>query len=176
MVQFLRTKDTYRTAPGPTGTTVLRTPWHAHSRVWPTYSYFGVAALSTLLHALTLASYTCSVRAANRASLLTTVVMWAEHAANLGVWASAAAIYRAEKNKGGVSDDLWGWACSEGAQAIQAQFADDVDFERSCTTQSVAWFTGLAQAAAAVLTVVVYVFVFVRARGKKRGVAGKEAM
>jgi hypothetical protein len=173
-IQFLRTKDTYRIAPGPTGTPVLRTPWHANSRVWPTYSYLGVAALSTLLHAFTLASYACSVRAANRASLLTSVVVWAEHAGNLAVWIAAASMYRAEKDKNGVSDDLWGWACSKGARAIQAEFRVDVDFKRTCATQSAAWFTGLAQAGAGVLTVVVYVCVFLRARGKKRGVSGKE--
>ena len=175
-LEFQRTKTTHRPAPTPTGALTLRTPWHAHTRTWPTYAYLSVAALSTLLHILTLLSYFCSVRAANRASTLASAVVWAEHAATLGVWIAAASVYRAEKNRGGVSDDLWGWACSEGAQAIQAAFRDDVDFNRSCHMQSGAWGAGLAQVAAGGLTGVVYGFVFLRARGGRGGRGGKAGM
>lgn len=89
------------------------------------------------------------------------------------VWAVAAGMYRAEKDKGGKSDDLWGWTCSPAASSIQKEFADEVDFDRYCNVQSAGWFVGLAQVAAGVLTVVIYLLVL-RRRGSKRRVTGLE--
>lgn len=87
---------------------------------------------------------------------------------NIVVWVVAAGVYRNEKDKGGKSNDLWGWTCSPGARAIQKEFAGEVDFNRYCNVQSASWFVGLAQVGASVLSVVIYVLVIRRRGSKKR--------
>ena len=88
---------------------------------------------------------------------------------NLIVWSIAAGMYRNERNKGGKSNDLWGWTCSSGARLIQKEFVNEIDFNRFCNIQSASWYVGLAQVGASFLTVVIYVMVFMR-RGYKREV------
>ncbi|KAJ4984769.1 hypothetical protein SVAN01_09727 [Stagonosporopsis vannaccii] len=167
VIKFLTTQNTYRTVTTPSGTT-SRTAWHHDSRTWPTYSYFGVALLSTLLNFATVCSYAVSVSRANAVSVLTSTFSWIDMLGNLVVWAVAASVYRAEKDKGGKNDDLWGWTCSPAARAIQKEFANEVDFNRYCDVQSAGWFVGLAQVGAGLLTVVIYVLVIKRGVSKRR--------
>lgn len=168
VVKFLATKDTYRTVTSSSGAT-SRTAWHQDSRTWPTYSYFGVALLSTLLNFATVCSYAVSVSRANTVAVLTSTFSWLDMVGSVVVWAVAAGVYRAEKDKGGKSDDLWGWTCSAAARAIQKEFANEVDFDTYCNVQSAGWIVGLAQVGVGILTVGVYVLV-VRRRGSKRRV------
>ena len=44
-------------------------------------------------------------------------------------------LYRYEKSLHGKDNDLWGWACSNEATAIQTEFAGVVDFKAICTAQ-----------------------------------------
>jgi hypothetical protein len=129
--------------------------------------YFGVAAVSTLLNFITIFSYKYGVEKANTANYFTQAFSWVIMLGNLIVWSVAAGMYRSEMDKGGKSNDLWGWTCSAAAQAIQKEFAHEVDFDQYCNVQSVSWYVGLVQAGTALLTVVIYVMVFMRRRSKR---------
>jgi hypothetical protein len=131
--------------------------------------YLGVAAVSVLLNLVTMLSYKFGVGKANIASFITSIFSWVNILGNFVVWCVAAGIYRAEKDKNGKSNDIWGWTCSAGARAIQKEFVGDIDFGKYCNVQSVSWYIGIVQASAALLTVVIYVLVYLR-RGTKREV------
>jgi hypothetical protein len=167
LIKFTRTKNTYRPVTQPNGHTVTRTAWAKDTRAWPTWMYFSVAAISVLLNFLTIFSYRFGVDKANVASYVTSTFSWVVMLGNLIVWSVAAGMYRAEKDKGGKSNDLWGWTCSPAARAIQREFVGEVDFNRFCDVQSASWYAGLAQAGAALVTVAVYVMVLMRRRSKK---------
>ncbi|KAH7394232.1 hypothetical protein DE146DRAFT_661185 [Phaeosphaeria sp. MPI-PUGE-AT-0046c] len=169
LIKFEQTKDVYQTVV-VNGKPISRTAWAKDSRTWPTYVYFGVAAISTLLNAGTMLSYCCSVEKANVASYVTSTFSWIVLVGNLAVWAAAAAVYKKEKEKTvqGKHTDLWGWTCSGPAKQIQKEFAQQVDFNQYCVIQSASWYIGLAQVGAALLTIVIYVFVYMRTKSKKR--------
>ena len=135
LTKFLTTKDTYRTVTLADGTSHTRTAWAKNSRPWPTYMYFSVAAVSTVLHATTLLAYCCGVGKANTVNTVTSVFSWIVMLGNLGVWGAAVGVYRTQKDRHGISNDLWGWTCSEGASKIQADFEGVVDFDKYCSVQ-----------------------------------------
>lgn len=97
--------------------------------------YFGVAAVSVLLNFTTMFSYKFGIAKANVASVITSTFSWINLIGNFVVWCVAAGLYRAEKDKNGKSNDLWGWTCSAGARAIQKEFVGDIDFGRYCNVQ-----------------------------------------
>lgn len=135
LVKFYRTNTIYRNVTTATGETASRTAWAHDSKTWPTLMYFGVAAISMLLNFGTVFSYKFGVETANTASFVASLFSWVIMLGNLVVWSVAAGVYRAEKDKGGRSNDLWGWTCSAGARAIQKEFAGEVDFNQYCTVQ-----------------------------------------
>lgn len=112
-----------------------RTAWAKDSKVWPTYMYFGVATVSLVLNLIIIFSYKFGTKYANKAAVIATTFSWIVMAGNLIVWSVAASLYRTEKDKGGKSNDLWGWTCSPAAQKIQKEFAGEVDFDRFCNIQ-----------------------------------------
>ncbi|CAN9151693.1 unnamed protein product [Alternaria alternata] len=135
LYKFLSTRTIYRTVALPSGQSVSRTPWAHNTRAWPTYMYFGVAAVSVLLNFTTMFSYKFGIAKANVASVITSTFSWINLIGNFVVWCVAAGLYRAEKDKNGKSNDLWGWTCSAGARAIQKEFVGDIDFGRYCNVQ-----------------------------------------
>lgn len=136
LIKFEQTKDVHQTVI-VNGESISRTAWAKDSRTWPTYVYFGVAAISTLLNAGTMLSYCCSVEKANVASYVTSTFSWIVLMGNLVVWAVAAAVYKKEKERmvEGKHTDLWGWTCSGPARQIQREFAQQVDFNQYCVIQ-----------------------------------------
>jgi len=88
-----------------------------------------------VLNFAVLFSYKFGTAKANVASYVTSTFSWVVMAGNAVVWCVAAGLYRGEKDKGGKSDDLWGWTCSAGARAIQREFGGEVDYRRFCNVQ-----------------------------------------
>jgi hypothetical protein len=168
VVKFLQTQNIYRTVTHSDGSTTYRTAWAHDSKLWPTYSYFGVALISTILNFATIYSYRFGVGRANTASYVASIFSWADLLGNAGVWIAAAAVYRNEKDKHGKSNDLWGWTCSPAAQVIQKDFAGELDFNTYCSIQSASWYLGLARAGAALLTIVIYILVYRRKESKRK--------
>jgi hypothetical protein len=131
---FLTTHDIIRSV--PSGATVIeRGPWAHNTKLWPTIMYFTIALASVVLNMIMLVAYWMSVKAANRASLVVTWFDILVIAGNLGVWAAAVAVYKGEKDKEGVSNDLWGWSCSDAAANIQGSFDGVLNFNNLCNFQ-----------------------------------------
>jgi hypothetical protein len=173
LVKYLSTRTTFRPIALPDGETKTRTAWAQDSKTWPTYTYFAVALLSSTLHCATLLSHYFGTTAhGNTASYITSAYTWIELAGNLVVWGVAAGMYRAEKDRGGKSNDLWGWTCSAAARAVQKEFAQDVDFNAYCEMQSVSFYVGCVQVGNAVVVVGTYGLVWMRWRARKRVVGG----
>ncbi|KAK7192999.1 hypothetical protein DPSP01_005210 [Paraphaeosphaeria sporulosa] len=164
--KFLSTQNVYRDVTRD-GVTKHRTAWAKDSKVWPTWMYFLIAAISVVLNIVIIFAYKFGIDKANKAATVATTFNWFVMLGNLAVWCVAASLYRTEKDKDGKSNDLWGWTCSPLAREIQKEFAHEVDFDKFCNVQSISWYIGLVQVGAAVLTVVTYVFVMAR-RSKKK--------
>ncbi|KAF2705602.1 hypothetical protein K504DRAFT_506007 [Pleomassaria siparia CBS 279.74] len=165
--KYLTTRNVFHMAPSVTGQPVNRTAWAKDSKAWPTYMYFGVALVSLILNFVIIFSYKFGVKYANKAAIIATTSNWIVMAANLIVWSVAASLYRTEKDKGGKSNDLWGWTCSPAAKKIQKEFAGEVDFDRFCNVQSISWYIGLVQVAVTALTICTYIMVYMRRKAKK---------
>jgi hypothetical protein len=131
---FLNTRNTYRDVVS-NGVVVNRNPWAKNSKVWPSLMYFIIAVVSLALNLIILVAYWMSVKAANKAAMISLAFDWIVIGANFGVWVSAVVVYRNEKDKNGVHNDLWGWSCSDAAAEIQKPFDGVLDFGRLCTVQ-----------------------------------------
>jgi hypothetical protein len=131
---FHNTRNTYRTVPTATGS-VSRTAWAKDTKSWPTTMYFVIALVSMSLNLLIMVAYLRGVRVANRAATISTGFDWLVIGINLGVWLAAVAIYRLEKDKNGVHNDLWGWSCSDAAAKVQDSFDGVLNFGKLCNVQ-----------------------------------------
>jgi len=107
-----------------------RNPWPHDPKVWPTYMLLAGSGFTLLLSVATLFTYCCFDKA--RRSWKFTVVKYVVH---ICVWITISAIYRYEKSTGGNDNDLWGWSCSDKADAIQPDFQGVVGFGPLCTMQ-----------------------------------------
>lgn len=134
LIKFLTTKDTFRLAENTEGEIVNRTAWAANSKVWPTYVYFGIAALSLVLNLGIMIAYLRNVKSANTAATIGTVFTWLVMTGNAAIWIAGAVMYRVERGYEGKNEDLWAWTCSEPAMRIQEQF-EEVHMRRYCNLQ-----------------------------------------
>jgi hypothetical protein len=171
LTKFLQTQNIFKdVTPAGGGTAVRRTAWSKTPKPWPTYMYFSVALTSFILNFSSLLGYLRSVKTANLANTMATVFSFIILAANIIVWAVAAAIYKYEKgvvDQLGKHDDLWGWTCSGAAKAIQDTF-HEVPFDRYCNIQSAGWYAGLVQIGAMVLSTIIFALAYRRTRVKKQ--------
>ena len=108
-----------------------RTAWPKHSKVWPTFMLLIGAGLTLIVSIITLISYCCFLKKAKRSWKLTVL----KYVIHIGAWAVITILYRYEKDANGSNNDLWGWTCSEEADAIQAEFNDVVGFSSLCNLQ-----------------------------------------
>ena len=114
-----------------------RNAWAKQTTIWPTCVLLATSALTCIVALITIGTYFRSIKTANRTSAtLGTATTIVEMAAHLAVWIGAAAAYRIGKTE----SDLWGWTCSDKADAIQEQFQNVVDFGKLCDTQVCGFF------------------------------------
>jgi hypothetical protein len=111
-----------------------RNPWARNTKLWPTIMLFSVAAVTLILNLVIVIAYFRSFKAANRASTISAIFGVFVFGGHVLVWISAAALYRYGKDTNGISNDLWGWSCSRGAEKIQSQFQDVVNFDHLCSS------------------------------------------
>ena len=107
-------------------------PWPKNPKLWPTLLLAVASGLTLLLTVGSLLSQICktlrrSGQTAKGRPLVTTV----KYAVHIGTWACVAVAYRLGKT----GDDLWGWSCSDSADAIQKAFENDVNFSSLCKLQ-----------------------------------------
>ncbi|KAI9772762.1 MAG: hypothetical protein M1839_002307 [Geoglossum umbratile] len=109
-----------------------RTAWAKNTKLWPTIMLFCVAAITLIINLVILIAYLRSIKAANRISTLSTIFGLMVFGGHVVVWVSVAVLYRWGKDTNGVSNDLWGWTCSQGADKIQESFRNVVNFQAVC--------------------------------------------
>ncbi len=109
-----------------------RTAWPANPKPWPTFMFLAVSGVTLVLSFVTLFSYCRCYHRARRSWKLTV----AKYAIHIGVWIIASAIYRIEKGLNGNNNDLWGWSCSDKADAIQDEFNGIANFNVLCNIQA----------------------------------------
>jgi hypothetical protein len=107
-------------------------PWPKDPKLWPTLLLAVASGLTLLLTVGSVLNQICktlrkSGQTAKGRPLVTTV----KYAVHIGTWVCVAVAYRLGKT----GDDLWGWSCSDSANAIQKAFESDVDFSSLCTLQ-----------------------------------------
>ena len=128
---YLRTNDIRRTLylpPSP----ITRGPWHADSKIWPTYVLLVTSIISCFSTSIVVALYFHSVKAANKANLRYSQMIYGLFAAHVAVWIGTAVSYRIGKD----GSDLWGWSCTSEAQhLLQPFFRDVVNFKLVCRIQ-----------------------------------------
>ena len=128
---YLRTNKIRRTLYLPP-TPITRGPWHADSKSWSTYVLLVTSIVSCLFTSIVVLLYLHSVKAANKANLWYSQMVYALFAAHVAVWIGTAVAYRTGKD----GTDLWGWSCTSDAQKVlQLFFRDVVDFKLLCTIQ-----------------------------------------
>ena len=109
-----------------------RTAWAKHTKLWPTIMLFSVALATLILNLFILIGYLRGIKVANRISTMSSIFGLLVFSGHVTGWVCAAVLYRYGKDTKGVSNDLWGWACSRGADKIQETFRDVVNFNSVC--------------------------------------------
>ena len=110
-----------------------RNAWPKSPKLWPTIMLLIASGITLLLSVITLLSYCISFQKARRSWKLTIV----KYVIHILAWAVVSVLYRYEKSLHGDANDLWGWSCSQKAQAIQGEFNGVVDFNSLCRVQVV---------------------------------------
>jgi hypothetical protein len=106
-------------------------PWITPANLWPTFMLLGISTVTFFMNLITLISYTCGVGAANRTSTVTSIVVYAMTGLHVVLWAVAAGAYKMAQTE----NSLWGFACSDKADAIDAEVHSFIDFGKLCTMQ-----------------------------------------
>jgi len=145
-----------------------RTAWARNTKLWPTIMLFSVAVATLAINLVILIAYLRSIKAANRVSVMSTVFGLLVFGGHVVLWVVTAALYRYGKDTNGISNDLWGWTCSKGADKIQNTFRDVVNFQSVCNRSSNAWFTSIAEACLEIFSLTIYLFAFWRLRNKRK--------
>lgn len=122
VVKYQTTKDVFRDG---------RTAWPKDPKLWPTFMLLAGAGFTLLLTLITLVSYCCAFNKARRSWKLTVL----KYVIHIGAWLVISALYRYEKDTNGVDNDLWGWSCSDKADALQSEFNGVITFSTLCSIQ-----------------------------------------
>jgi hypothetical protein len=106
-------------------------PYPTPTILWPTFMLLSIALTTFVVNLITLVSYICSIKAANTASTMGSVVTYVLLGVRVVVWASAAGLFKMAET----GNDLWGYSCSDASDKIQDEVKSFVDFGKLCTMQ-----------------------------------------
>jgi len=154
--------------------TAMRSSWPTDALLWPTYTYFGVSAFSTLANMLVFIYYGWNVGFANTARTVNSVFSHTVFVLNILLWSAGVVLYRLQReailsgNANNAARDPWSYTCSPDAQALQrANAFPEIDYANYCRSQGYAWYTGLAQVGSSLVLFMVYLWCLSRVRGRK---------
>lgn len=99
-------------------------PWAKNTKLWPTCVLLGASAVTSILNLGMLVVTCCKSRKKAVFSMLYNSI-------HVLLWASVTVAYRL----GRTGNDLWGWSCSDKADAVQDLFKGVVNFEGLCKLQ-----------------------------------------
>lgn len=160
-----------------------QSPYPTPTVLWPTFMLLSIALTTFLVNLITLVSYICSSKAANRASTMASVVTYVLLGVRVVVWASAAGLFKMAET----GNDLWGYSCSDAADKIADEVQSFVDFGQLCTVQvclplyfsliwtikltirkGISWNVTIIEAGIALLTLIIAILTIRRMSTKKK--------
>jgi len=144
-------------------------PWPKHPTLWSTYMLLAIAAITFIMNFIVICTYICGVNAANKASSITGYIGYALLAVRIVAWGVAAGLFQ----KANTGNDLWGYSCSDQADAIQAQVQSYINFNTLCLTQTGAWYSSIIEVALYVLDIAIIIAMLKRRQYKRK--VGTEA-
>ena len=109
-----------------------RTAWAANTTLWSSYLMTLTSVFSVVINTVTILCYCRGTKSANAVSSVggyISIFLWVVH---LVLWTATTVAYRMQYNTG---RDLWGWSCGYGADAIQEEFKQVINFDKWCTVQ-----------------------------------------
>lgn len=108
-----------------------RTAWAKQSKVWPTIMLLAGAAFTLAASVLDLFAFCICFEKFEYSKWITGV----RYVVQVSVWIVLTVVYRVEKSRHNVNNDLWGWSCANENSAVQAAFKDVLDFKTLCNIQ-----------------------------------------
>ncbi|MCJ1375433.1 hypothetical protein MMC20_006668 [Loxospora ochrophaea] len=133
-----------------------RNAWPKDPKLWPTIMLLAGSGITLILSLVyTFAFCSCFQRA--RSSWKLTILRYVIH---IVAWLVMTFLYRYEKSLHNVNDDLWGWSCTDEANAIQQEFRTTVNFTFLCNTQSYSWQLSIVETAAKVIYATVQFIIY----------------
>jgi len=147
-------------------------PWVTPITLWPTFMLLAISIVTVMLNFLTICTYVCGVNAANKMGSVTSFIGYVMLAIHVVVWAVAVGLFKMANT----GSDLWGYTCSDRADAIQAKFSSFMNFGQLCMVQNGAWYASIIEAIGYGLTFVLTLLILKRASHKKKLAKAKEIL
>lgn len=104
-----------------------RNIWPKVTKTWPTYMLLASSLVTFLMSVVVLCFYCLCFKRASESWKL--VVL--NYGVHIGVWLVVTTLYRTEK----VTNDLWGWSCTQIATDLQQKGHSRVNFQDLCKIQ-----------------------------------------
>jgi hypothetical protein len=106
-------------------------PWITPATLWPSFMLLGISVVTFLMNLITLCSYVCGISTANRTYSFTSYVVYAMTGLHVVVWGFAIGAFR----MGRTESSLWGFSCSDRADALQPLVQSYLNYGKLCTMQ-----------------------------------------
>lgn len=139
-------------------------PWATPTVLWPTYMLLAIAVVTFMLNIITICTYVCGVKAANRTSSIASYIGYAITAVHFAAWAVVTGLFKMANT----GSDLWGYSCGSVSDQIQPQVQSFLDFGKLCTVQTGAWYSTIIEAVTYFLTFVTILVVLRRRSHQKK--------
>jgi len=147
-------------------------PWITPATLWPSFMLLGISAVTFLMNLITLCSYICGINPANKTYSCTSYVVYAMTGLHVVVWGFAIGAFR----MGRTESSLWGFSCSDRADALQPLVQSYLNYGKLCTMQNGAWGVSILEGVTYFLTFVVTIMTFRRASTKKKMAKVRESL
>jgi len=139
-------------------------PWPQHPTLWSTYMLLAIAGVTFIMHFVVVCTYLCGVGAANKTNKITSYIGYALLAVRVVAWAAAAGLYK----KANTGNDLWGYTCSDKADAIQDEVKSYLNYNTLCVTQTGAFYSSIIEVVLYFLDLVIIIAVLRRRQFKRK--------
>jgi hypothetical protein len=106
-------------------------PWITPANLWPSFMLLGITTVTFFMNLITVCSYICGISAANKTSSFTSIVIYVMTGLHVVVWGLAIGAYKMART----TSSLWGFSCSDNADAIQEEVKSYLSYGKLCTMQ-----------------------------------------
>lgn len=139
-------------------------PWITPTTLWPTFMLLAISVVTFFMNFITICAYICGISTANKTYSCTSYVVYAMTGLHVVAWGFAIGAFR----MGRTESSLWGFSCSDKADALQPLVHSFLDYGKLCTAQNGAWGISILEGVTYFVTFVVTLMSFRRASTKKK--------